>query len=259
MKTSFNPTSLKGKIALVTGASRGLGAATAVTLGQLGATVAVHYGSNKAQAEEVKREIEKDGGTAFLVGGDLSSMKGVTQLIEGFLSELETRFKSTQFDILINNAGIAPIVEFDATDEATFDKIMAINVKAPFFITQKLGPHIRDGGRIIITSSVVAYRQFPGIVAYSTSKGAMEALRIHLAPLFGSRGITVNSVNPGAIDTDMNPWLDSEDGQKMIKSMQALPRVGHAQDVANVMAFVASAESGWITGQKLDVSGGTKL
>ena len=250
---------LKGKIALVTGASRGIGAATAKALGSRGTTVAVHYSSNKDQALEVCREIEKSGGKAFAVAGDLSSMKGITQLVEGFLAELENRFKSAEFDILINNAGIAPIVEFEATDEATFDKIMAVNVKAPFFITQKLAKHIRPGGRVIITSSVVAYRQFPGIVAYSTSKGAIEALRIHLAPLFGARGITVNTVNPGAINTDMNPWLESPEGVATVKSNQALQRVGNAEDISEVMAFVASPASGWITGQKIDVSGGTKL
>lgn len=252
-------TTLKGKIALVTGGSRGIGAATAKALGAQGATVAVHYGSNKESADAVCREIEKSGGKAFSVGGDLSTMKGLTQLVETFLSELETRFQKPEFDILINNAGIAPTGEFEATDEETFDKIMAVNVKVPFFLIQKLGKHIRSGGRIIITSSVVAYRQFPGIVAYSTSKGAVESMRIHLAPLFGERGITVNTVNPGAIDTEMNPWLQSSEGQASAKGMQALQRIGKAEDIANVMAFVSSPAAAWITGQKIDVSGGTKL
>ncbi len=250
---------LKGKIALVTGGSRGIGAATAKALGECGATVAVHYGSNKDQALQVCGEVEQLGANAFAVGGDLSSMKGVNQLVDGFLSELEHRYGTPQFDILINNAGVAPTVPFETTDEATLDQILAINVKAPFFLTQKLARNIRDDGRVIITSSVVAYRQFPDIVAYSISKGAMDTMIIHLAPIFGPRRITVNSINPGAIETDMNPWLSTSDGQAIAHNIQALQRIGKAEDIANVMAFVASPGSSWITGQHIDVSGGTKL
>lgn len=250
---------LKGKIALVTGASRGIGAATAKALGACGATVGVHYGANKEQAAEVCKAVEQAGGKAFSVGGDLTTMRGITQLVEGFLTELENRTGSSQFDILINNAGVAPTGEFEAMDEATFDRLMAINVKAPFFLTQKLAKNIRDNGRVIITSSVVAYRQFPGIVAYSMTKGAIDTMIIHLAPLFGPRGITVNAVNPGAIETEMNPWLESEEGQKVALDIQAMKRIGQADDIAKVMAFVAGPESGWITGQRIDVSGGTKL
>ena len=251
--------SLKGKVALVTGASRGIGAATARLLGSKGATVGVHYGSSKESALSVCKEIEASGGTAFAVPGDLSNSKGVTLLVEGFLSELETRFKSPEFDILVNNAGIAPSMAFEETDEATFDKLIQVNVQALYVITQQLGKHIRPNGRIINLSSVVVFKQFPDITAYSLTKGAVDTLTLHLAPIFGARGITVNSVNPGATDTEMNPWLKEEEGQDRVKAMQALKRVGNADDIAKVIAFVASDDSGWMTGQKFDTSGGAKL
>jgi 3-oxoacyl-[acyl-carrier protein] reductase len=248
--------SLTGKTALVTGASRGIGRAIAQRLAADGALVAVHYGSNETAAAETIAEIKSAGGEAFPVRAEL----GVDGDVDTLFAALEKGLDGRPLDILVNNAAIAT---FDATiDKATpeqFDREFAINVRAPFFITQRALPLLRDRGRIINISSGVTWFATPQIV-YSMTKGALDVLGRSLANMVGERGITVNNVAPGVTDTDMNSWLhDSDDAPKGFTDITALNRIGEADEIADAVAFFASDDSRWVTGQTLDVNGGLYL
>ncbi|WP_260483783.1 SDR family NAD(P)-dependent oxidoreductase [Sphingomicrobium flavum] len=245
----------EGKIALVTGASRGIGNASARRLAADGAHVLVHYGSSRDEAERLVRDIKDEGGSAEAIQADLSSAAGVESLV----SQVKDRLGGKPLDILFNNAGIAEFVEFDATDAATLDRQYAVNVRAPFLLTQGLLDVLADGASVLVTSSIVAKTYFDGIPAYSITKGAVDTLVRHLAALLGPRNIRVNAVAPGAIDTDMSAWLRSDEGAANAKSIQALQRVGKPEDIAGVAAFLASNDAGWVTGQVIDASGGSKL
>lgn len=249
-------TSLTGKTALVTGASRGIGRAIAQRLAADGATVAVHYGSNDAAAAETIDTIRGAGGEAFAVRAEL----GVDGDVDTLFAALQDGLAGRPLDILVNNAAIAT---FDATiDKATpeqFDREFAINVRAPFFIIQRALPLLRDGGRIINISSGVTWFATPQIV-YSMTKGALDVLGRSLANIVGERGITVNTVSPGLTDTDMNSWLhDSDDAPNGFTEITALKRIGQAADIADAVAFFASGDSRWITGEDVDVNGGLWL
>ena len=249
-------TSLTGKTALVTGASRGIGRAIAQRLAADGATVAVHYGSNDAAAAETIDAIHAAGGEAFAVRAQL----GVDGDVDTLFAALQDGLGGRPLDILVNNAAIAT---YEATiDQATpeqFDREFAINVRAPFFITQRALPLLRDGGRIINISSGVTWFATPQIV-YSMTKGALNVLGRSLANIVGERGITVNNVSPGITDTDMNSWLhESDDAASGVTSITALDRVGAAADIADAVAFFASDDSRWITGETVDVNGGLWL
>jgi 3-oxoacyl-[acyl-carrier protein] reductase len=249
-------TSLTGKTALVTGASRGIGRAIAQRLAQDGATVAVHYGSNEAAAAETIDAIQAAGGQAFPVRAEL----GVDGDVDTLFAALEGGLDGRPLDILVNNAAIAT---YDATiDKATpeqFEREFAVNVRAPFFIIQRTLPLLRDGGRIINISSGVTWYATPQIV-YSMTKGALNVLGRSLANTIGDRGITVNNVSPGVTDTDMNSWLhDSDEAVSSITDIVALNRIGQAADIADAVAFFASDDSRWITGQTVEVNGGLYL
>jgi len=249
---------LSGKIALVTGASRGIGRATAERLAGDGATVAVHYGANAEAAQATVAAIVAAGGSAFAVQGDVRRHAGVEALFSGLDSELAARGLSG-IDILVNNAGLAAYDGFAETSEATFDDLFDTNVKGLFFVTQFALPRLRDGGRIINISSVVARAYFAGIPAYSATKGAVNTLTKHLAAELGVRGITVNAVAPGAIDTDMSAWLRTDEGAQNAFSIQALQRIGKPEDIASVVSFLAGPDAGWVTGEIIESAGGTKL
>jgi 3-oxoacyl-[acyl-carrier protein] reductase len=195
---------LNGKVALVTGASRGIGRAIAIRLAQEGALVAVHYGKNQDAAEEVVREIERSEGAAFTLGKELGFANGVKALYEALDEALKKRTGDNRFDILVNNAGVALSATIEETTEEAFDEIMSINVKAPFFLIQQALPRLRDEGRIINLSSAITRISLPGIPAYSMTKGAINTLTLALSNQLGPRGITINAVQPGFVATDMN-------------------------------------------------------
>jgi 3-oxoacyl-[acyl-carrier protein] reductase len=256
------PKPLAGKLALVTGGSRGIGAAIARRLARDGAKVAVHYGSSKDQALKVVADIRGagatgggGGGQAFAIAGDLRSTAGIRDLFANLDREVTAAAK---IDILVNNAGVAPMSPFLETTEADFDHVFSVNVKSPFFVTQKALPRIPDGGRIVNISSVVSHRTFPGLAAYASTKGAVDTFTIQLAAELGTRNITVNAVNPGIIDTDMSAAI-GENRDAIANDIQALKRLGKPEDVANVVAMLAGPDSAWLTGQLIDASGGTRL
>jgi 3-oxoacyl-[acyl-carrier protein] reductase len=195
---------LKGKIALITGASRGIGRAIALQLAQDGALVVVHYGKNQEIAEALVREIERRGGSAFTIGAEFRSLSGGRILFEALDKELQERTGSTHFDILVNNAGIGQVATIDEMTEESFDEVMNINVKAPLFLIQQALPRLRDEGRIINISSAVTRIAFPNLIGYSITKGAINTLTSILAKQLGARKITVNAILPGITETDMN-------------------------------------------------------
>lgn len=251
---------LKGKIALVTGASRGIGRSIAWRLVQEGALVAVHYGRSKEAAKELVAEIEGNGGAAFAIGAELSSSYDVQVLFETLDEELKRRTGDTRFDILVNNAGSGLAASIEETSEEAFDQIMAVNVKAPFFIIQQALPRLRNDGRIINLGSAVTRISLPAIPAYSMTKGAINTLTLSLANQLGSRGITINAIQPGFVATDMNAGMLEDPGSRQFGAdFSIFGRWGQPEDVSDIAAFLASPDSRWVTGQLIDASGGSHL
>jgi NAD(P)-dependent dehydrogenase (short-subunit alcohol dehydrogenase family) len=248
-------TDLSNKIALVTGASRGLGRATAARLAEAGARVIVHYSASRDGAEQVAAEIRAKGGQADLVAGDLAAVDGAHKLAQA-VRDLGIE----RLDILVANAGVAnfaPLAEQTVDD---FDRHFAINVRAPYFLTQQLLPLLGEGSSVIFLSSVVARVAFENSSAYSATKGAVEVLTRNLALELGAQGIRVNAIAPGAIETDMaEAFLGTEEGREWVKSVQALKRIGQPDDIADVALFLASDQSRWIAGRSIEVSGGSRL
>ncbi|WP_103106433.1 SDR family oxidoreductase [Brevibacillus reuszeri] len=251
---------LKGKIALVTGASRGIGRGIALRLAREGAIVAVHYGQREKEAASVVDEILQHGGFAFTIGANLTTQDGIRDLYTTFDEELQKRTGENQFDILVNNAGIGQILTLEEATEESVDEVLNINVKAPLFVTQHALSRLRDGGRIINISSFVTRAASPSVFTYSVSKGAINTFTLALARQLGSRNITVNAILPGIINTEMNAGtLQNPDGQKYAAGLSVFNRWGEPDDVADIAAFLASEESRWITGQLIDASGGSHL
>jgi 3-oxoacyl-[acyl-carrier protein] reductase len=249
-------TDLTGKTALVTGASRGIGRAIAERLAADGARVAVHYGSNESAANETIAAIEDAGGSAFAVRAELGVPGDVDTLFAGLQEDLDGR----PLDVLVNNAAI---IGYSATiDGATvedFDRLFAVNVRAPLFIIQRALPLMRAGSRIVNVSSGVTWFATPEVV-YGMTKGALNVLTRSLAHTQGARGITVNTVSPGITETDMNSWLtESPEAAGNVARMVALGRHGQPADIADAVAFFASDDSRWVTGQVLEVNGGLFL
>ncbi|MFD9405876.1 SDR family NAD(P)-dependent oxidoreductase [Streptomyces sp. NPDC059989] len=244
---------LDGKTALVTGSSRGIGRGIALALAAEGARVSVHYAGNEVAAKETVRTIEEAGGRAFAIRAELG-LPGDAEALWAAFDE-----HADGLDILVNNAGIAGPGLIHEVTEADYDKVFAVNAKAPFFIIQKGLERLRDGGRIINLSSGVTKVAFPGMTSYAASKGAVEVLTLTLAETLGSRGITVNAVSPGTIETDIHPWLADPAARAHASGFSVFNRVGQPEDVADVVAFLASDDARWITGQNIDVSGGSGL
>ena len=205
---------LNGKTALVTGASRGIGKAAALRLAAKCAFVIVHYGAAEKEAHGVVDQIKAAGGKAAAIQADLSEPAEIERLAASARSLLRAHTGAERLDILVNNAGIAPFFGFTATDNATLDRILAVNVKAPYLLTARLADALPDGGRVIFVTTAVTKTYFPGIAAYAASKGAIDALILHLGAELGPKGVRVTGVAPGAIETDMSAWLGSDDGKK---------------------------------------------
>jgi len=252
--------SLEGKVALVTGASRGIGRAIAQRLAADGAVVAVHYGKSKAAADEVVAQITAKGGSAFAVGADLAAKDGVTALFSALDTALKARGGRAQIDILVNNAAVAPFGNLEATTEQAFDEIQNVNVRSVFFASQEAVKRLRDGGRIINISSGVVRTPIADAIAYSILKAPIDNFTKVLAQVLGERSITVNAVAPGVIETDMSAAFSRDPASiEFVKSKQALKRIGQPDDIADVVGFLASPEARWVTGQVIEASGGTSL
>ncbi|MEV7603098.1 SDR family oxidoreductase [Kitasatospora sp. NPDC089797] len=250
---------LDGRTALVTGGSRGIGRAIALRLAADGALVAVHYGDNEAAAAETVALIAKAGGRAFPVRARFGDGDAVDRLLEGLTAGL-AEHDQDGLDILVNNAGIHLAGSIARITEEEFDRLMAINVRAPLFVIQRTLPLLRDGGRIVTVASAAARIGSPVQIGYTLSKAAVAALAAPLANELGRRGITVNTVNPGVILTDMtSPWTGVPEAMAGLEAITALGRVGLPEDVADVVGFLVGPQGRWVTGQTLDASGGTYL
>jgi 3-oxoacyl-[acyl-carrier protein] reductase len=243
------------KTALVTGASRGMGRAAALALAAAGARVIVHYGRNADEAKWVVDQIRSAGGRADAIPADLAASDGAHKLA----AQVRALLGDTPLDILVSNAGVskaAPIEELSVED---FDQLVAVNFRAPYFLLQQLLPALHEGSSVIFTSSLGARAAVGNLSAYASTKGAIETLVRYAATALGPRGIRVNAVTPGVIDTDMSNFTKTEQGRGVVMGMQALKRIGQPDDVASVVAFLASDDARWITGQSIGVDGGSKL
>ncbi|MGA5063654.1 SDR family oxidoreductase [Streptomyces exfoliatus] len=249
---------LSGKAALVTGSSRGIGRATAIRLAREGALVAVHCSQHREAADETVATIEKEGGRAFAVQAELGVAGDVHALFLGLEQGLKERTGSTTLDILVNNAGVMGGVAPEDLTPAAFDRLIAVNAKAPYFIVQRALSLIPDGGRIINISSGLTRVANPQEIAYAMTKGAVDQLTLHFAKHLGPRRITVNSVGPGITDNG-SAIFDNPEAVEQMSSYSVFGRVGEASDVGDVVAFLAGPDGRWITGSYLDASGGTLL
>ncbi|MGA3224852.1 MAG: 3-oxoacyl-ACP reductase family protein [Acidobacteriaceae bacterium] len=244
------PKALANKVALITGGSRGIGAAIAKRLAAEGASVAITYAKDAGAASDVVKAIEADGGKAVAIqaeAADAEAVKGAVGKAVATLGKL---------DVLVNNAGVAIPKKFEETTLEEIDRMIDINLRGTMVVTQAALKHFNDGGRIIMVGSCVGERVLtPGLVAYSATKGAVKMFTQGLSREVGNRGITVNNVQPGPIDTDLNPA--SGDWATPQKAVTALDRYGSVDEVAALVAFVAGPESSYITGANLTVDGGT--
>jgi len=252
---------LQGKTALVTGASRGIGHAIALALAGAGARVVIHYGKSAREAESLVSEIQTKGGRANAISADLGIPDGAALLAKQVRSIVGERL-----DVLVLNAGISKAARMADYTLEDFDSLFATNVRSPFFLVQQLLPILTEGSTIIVVSSIGAHAvvgkpslDSPSILAYASTKGALETLVKNWAAILGPLGIRVNAVAPGVIDTDMSNFTKTEPGRETTLGMQALKRIGKPEDVADVVAFLASDKARWITGASIPVDGGSKL
>lgn len=250
---------LQGKFALVTGASGGIGRTIAAKLAQAGATVGVHYARREGLAEDTLASVRAAGSAGFAIGADLTSLAEIKAMFAA-LPEKMASIGVDKIDILINNAGRSMPGGIDDTAEEMFDHTFALDVKAPFFVTQNALPLIRDGGRIINISSVVAIAAYPSVVAYSAAKAALNAMTKSIAVGLAPRKITVNAVMPGATDTELlDPIRDNAEFMKMVTDMIPFGRFAQTEEIVPMIEFLASPDAGWVTGQTIAVSGGMHL
>lgn len=241
---------LKSKVALVTGASRGIGRAIAEHLARDGATVAINYASRADDAKKLASEIEAAGGKALAVQADVGHVADVTRLFDATLAHFG------RLDILVNNAGIMFTKPVRAVTEAEFDRIFTVNVKGTFFACQQAATRLADGGRVINLSSSTTARMMPNYGAYVATKGAVEQLTRSLAGELGPRGITVNVISPGPTETELFTADKTEEQIQKFARLSAFNRLGRPAEIAEVVAFLASDAAKWVTGQNIRVNGG---
>ncbi len=251
-QTTTTNQSFNGKVALVTGGSRGIGAAIAKRLASQGAAVAITYASNGISAEEVVSSIRSAGGKAIAIQANSAKTEDIKHAVAETVKQLGG------LDILVNNAGVATMAPIDDFAEADFDHLLAVNVKGVFVAVQEALRHMKSGGRIINIGSINAeIVPFPGMSVYSLSKGAIATFTRGLARDLGARGITANNIQPGPVDTDMNPA--DGDFADTLRGIMALPRYGKAEEIAGLVAYLASEEAAYVTGASWNIDGGFGL
>lgn len=249
------------KIALITGGSRGLGKHTALALAAQGCDIILTYQQNRSAADEVVAAIQACGTRAVALPLDVGRSQDFAAFAARIAEVLPQQFGRTQFDYLVNNAGIGIHAAFADTSEAQFDQLMQIHLKGPFFLTQALLPLLADGGRIVNLSSGLARFALPGYAAYAMMKGGIEVMTRYLAKELGTRGIAVNTVAPGAIATDFGNGSvrDNPEVNRFVASQTALGRVGEADDIGGAIAALLADGSRWVNAQRIEVSGGMML
>jgi 3-oxoacyl-[acyl-carrier protein] reductase len=225
-----------------------------MTLATAGAQVLVHYGRNAAEARSVVEKIKADGGRAEAIGSDLSDPQGAHKLAARVHEIVGERL-----DILVCNAGVAKAATIEETTIEDFDALFAVNVRAPYFLVQQLLPILKEGSSVIFTSSLAAHAVVGNLSAYAATKGAIDTLVKHFALILGAKGVRVNAVAPGVVETDMSSFAGTEAGREFILAMQALKRVAQPDDIAGAIAFLASDAARWVSGDTLRVDGGSKL
>ena len=245
---------LSGKTALVTGASRGIGRAIALSLAKNGAQVLVHYSRGEKEADAVVADIRQAGGKAEKVTADLRAADGPHALAERVRTIIGGRL-----DILVANAGISTAATIEDTTIEAFDDMFAVNVRAPFFLVQQLLPSLCTGSSIVLLSSLAAHASVGTLSAYSATKGAIDTLVKHFASALGERGIRVNAVAPGVVPTDMSSFAKTDAGRDFSLGIQALKRMATPDDIAAAVTFLGSDDARWVTGDTLHVDGGSKL
>lgn len=246
------------KIAIVTGASRGLGRNTALAVAKHGGDVIITYHSRADEADTVAKEIATLGGKAVALQLDTGNIASFPDFVARLKSALQMNWGRDSFDHLVNNAGHGDMAAFADTTEAQFDRLVNVHFKGVFFLTQALLPLLADGGRIVNLSSGLTRISYPGFAAYSAAKGAVEVLSVYLAKELGTRGIAVNTVAPGAIETDFlgGAVRDMPDLNKVFADMTALGRVGVPDDIGPMIASLLGEDNRWVNGQRIEVSGG---
>ena len=249
------------KLALITGSSRGLGKSAALELAKAGVDIIVTWHSNKAAADAVVAEVKALGQKAVALQLDVGNSKSFAAFKETLMVELDKQWQRNTIDFLINNAGTGAHKSFAETTEAEFDEMLNIHLKSVFFLTQTLLPVINDEGRILNVSSGLTRFSLPGYAAYATMKGAVETLTHYLAKELGERGIRVNVIAPGAIETDFGGGVvrDNAELNRMIASQTALGRVGVPEDIGGAIAAILSEGNRWMNGQRVEISGGVLL
>jgi NAD(P)-dependent dehydrogenase (short-subunit alcohol dehydrogenase family) len=249
------------KIALVTGGSRGLGKDMALSLAKKGIDTILTYNSKKEEAENVANQIKQMGRKSAVLQFDISDFKSIDSFVERFISSLKENWGTEKFDFLINNAGIGATVFIPEVTEEYFDKFVNIHFKNVFFLTQKLLPSMNNNGGVIFISSGSARYSVPGYAVYASLKGAIEVLTKYVAKEYGSRGIRANVIAPGAIETDFNNAAirNNPERKKFLATLSPLGRVGQADDIGSVVAFLCTEDAKWINGQRIEVSGGATL
>jgi NAD(P)-dependent dehydrogenase (short-subunit alcohol dehydrogenase family) len=249
------------KLAIITGASRGLGKNSALALADKGIDVIFTYHNNVQAAQDVIEEIKQKGQKAFALQFDTRDFDAIPEFVSQVKGLLSNEFARSDFDYLLNNAGTGLRASVEETTYEELENMLAIHVKGPFFLTQALLPHIKDGGHILNISSGLARFSMPGSSAYAMAKGAVEVMTRYMAKEFANRQIRVNTLAPGAIATDFGGGnvRDNQQVNQMVASVTALGRVGEADDIGKAVAMLLSEDSSWITGQRIEASGGMFL